>query len=127
VNGPSTKPYSLDFEERDGYLYARVEADTMTRESAVMYLREIAGKCTELGRDRLLVERHVAGLLSITDLFFIGQELAEMMRGRKVAFVNSNSTHEQALNFGLMVGTNRGAQFQMFPTLAAAEKWLLAA
>src|SRR4029077_6336709 len=119
----TTKPYELTFEERDGYLYARIKADTMNREMALAYLGEIADKCAELNCRLLILERDVPVMLPSGDLFFTTQDFMNMMKGRRVAFVNPHSTIENHMDFAITIGTNRGADFALHNTVAAAEKW----
>jgi hypothetical protein len=119
------QPYTLTFEQRDGYLYVHIEANAITRQIALDYLARIATKCTELDVDRVLLERAVPDFLSTVDLFFTGERFAELMRGRRVAIVNANKIDEEGLHFALMVSNNRGAQFEAYATVEAAEKWLL--
>ena len=117
--------YTLTLEERDGYLYARVAADTMTREMALSYLRAVADRCTELECSRVMLERDVPVMLSSGDLFFTTNDFAKMMSGRKVAFINPHLTNESEFDFAVMIANNRGAEFRVFPTLERAESWLL--
>lgn len=116
-------PYLLTFEPRSGYLYAKVLAETMTRETALKYLREVADKCAELKCDRLLIDRDVRAMLSPEDLSFAVNEFLKMIGDTRVAFLNAHLTHEAELGFAAMVGNNPA--FKMCATTDAAEEWLL--
>lgn len=117
--------YTLTIEERPGYLYARIKADTITREAAVRYLNEIGDKCAELKCTRLLLERDIPTMMSAPDVYFTAQDFVEMIRGVRVAIVNRYLPHEDALHFGAMVGNNRGANMQIHDSLESAKKWLM--
>ena len=41
----SDYPYELRLEERPGYLYAHIQAATITEQIAMSYLREVADRC----------------------------------------------------------------------------------
>ena len=46
-------PYVLTFEVRPGYLFANGAADTIDRQSALSYLREVGAKCSTIGSRKL--------------------------------------------------------------------------
>ena len=121
----NTKSYQLDFEERPGYLFARVTSDHLTRDDAHDYLREIAEKCNASGYRRVLIERDVPTILPASDLFFTTNEFVKVMQGARIAIVSPHVTNHQALEFVTMVGNNRGASFELHGSFEAAEKWLL--
>ena len=122
-----SKPYELTFEPRSHYLYVHIKADTITREIALAYLREIADECGRLGYHRLMIHRDVPVMLSDPDIFFTTNDFLEMVPSVRVAFVNPYTTHEAGMKFAVLVGTNRGAKFQAHSTVEAAEQWLLEA
>jgi hypothetical protein len=117
-------PYELTFEQRSFYLYARVAAVTIDRESASAYLLDVAVKCEELSSDRLLLERDIPAMLSISDLFFTTQSFLGMMGGIRVAILNPYEPIAKELQFAMMIADNRGAQFRLARDLADAEAWL---
>jgi hypothetical protein len=121
-----TKPYELTFDAREHYLYVHIHADAITRETVLAYLTEIAEECSRLEYRRLMIHREVPVMLSEPDIFFVTNDFLGMVQGVTVAFVNPNITHEAAMRFAILVGTNRGAKFKAFPTVESAEKWLLA-
>ncbi len=117
--------YQLRFEERPGYLYAVVRSDNIDREAALSYLSEVANKCEEIKIDRLLLERDVPVMLPDADLFFVTNTFLEMIKGRRVAFVNRHFPIESDMKFAITIGTNRGAHYKLFDDVGAAEKWLM--
>ena len=119
------KPYTLTFEERDDYLYIRVQADSLTRREAFRYLREVADKCCELGSDRILIERDIMTVFPRADTYFLAEKFTELMMGRRVAWVNTHSAHDESIKFALLVGNNRGAVSDVHSTIEDAEKWLM--
>lgn len=124
MNDPC-KSYKLTFEARPHYLYAHIKAETMTRRTAQIYLREIADECLRLRYRRLLIERDVPMMLSDLDVFGVANDFFDMVKFVRIAVVSPYEDHEDALRFAVLVGTNRGARFAAHPTIWEAEKWLL--
>lgn len=119
------KPYELTFDERPGYLYAHIKADTMTAEMSFAYLGEIADKCAGLGLTKVLIYREVPFIIDPVSIFYSMQEEIQLLKGLKLAVVTPFPTTEEALNFAILVSNNRGANFKLHPTIEAAEEWLL--
>lgn len=117
-------PYKLTFEQRPGYLYARVEAETIDRESALAYLREVADKCSEISCERLVLERDIPVMLSVADLLFTTDDFQKMMHDIRVAFINPHLPIDDDMGFAMTIANNRGAVFQLHRDVAEAEKWL---
>ena len=125
MNDPDKPPYTLIFEERANYLYARIEAASLTRRDALRYIREVADKTAELGCDRVLIERDIATVFARADTYFLAEKFTEMMRGIRVAWVNLHPAHDESIKFALLVGNNRGAISDVHPSIEEAEKWLM--
>lgn len=121
----SGQQYELAFEERAGYLYAHVLANKITQEIALAYLKEVMKRCRIINCTRLLIERNIPEMLPDGTLFFVAAEFQQMIAGVRVAFVNKFSANEDALDFAVRVGLNRGADYGVFDNNADAEKWLL--
>ena len=120
-----TSQYKLTFEERDGYLYARVTADVINREIALVYLTQVADRAHSLNAERLMLHRDIPAMLPDGVLFFVTDEFQKMIAGIKTAFVNPYLSNEEAFNFAITVGTNRGAYYGVFANDDDAEAWLL--
>jgi len=121
----SEKPYKLSFEQRENYLYARVEAETIDRPTALEYLSEVARQCARLDAKRLLLDRDIPVMLPDAELFNTTTDFLEMIRGTRAAFVNPYQDLTDAFDFAMVVGLNRGADYRRFDNTEAAEKWLL--
>lgn len=120
------RPYELTFEERPGYLYAHIKADTMTTEMSAAYLGEIVDKCAGLGLAKVLIYREVPyAIESAVSIYYSMQEEIQLLKGLKLAIVTPFPATEEALNFAILVSNNRGADFKLHPTVEAAEVWLL--
>ena len=61
--------FELAFEERDGYLYARITSKAITLERSEEYLSEVMRRCRELDCTRLMIERHIPQTLSNVEAY----------------------------------------------------------
>jgi hypothetical protein len=120
-----THPYELSFEERPGYLYARVTAEVIDREMAMAYLTEVAERANRTNTTCLMLHRDIPEMLPDGILFFVTAEFQQMIVGIKTAFVNPHISNEDAFKFAITVGLNRGANYNIFNNDDAAETWLL--
>lgn len=121
----TVKPYELMFEERPGYLYAHIKADTMTTEMSAAYLGEIADKCAGLGLTKVVIYRDVPFIIDSASLFFSMQEEIKLLKGLKIALLNAFPANDEALAFAILVSNNRGANLKLHQNIESAEKWLL--
>lgn len=117
--------YTLTLDERPGYLYAHVKAPIITEEIAMGYLKEVAARCVELGSERLLIHRDIPEMLPDGALFFVAVDFQKMISGIRTAFVNPHLTNDEALDFAVRVGLNRGADYATFNNDTDAEAWLM--
>ena len=117
-------PYHLTVEERAGYLYACITADEIDRPTALDYLRKVSNRVIASRTDRLLLERDIPVMLSSADVFFTTQDFLEMIGSVRVAFVNKHVPIQAEMEFAMMIGTNRGANYRLFDNVPDAEVWL---
>ena len=118
-------PYDLIFDERDDYLYACVTADDIDRETALDYLSKVADRISDSPYEFLMLERDIPVMLPAPDLFFITRDFLKMLGPMRAAFVNKHATNEAELEFAMLIGTNRGADYRLFKSVPEAEAWLL--
>ena len=117
--------YDLTFEERPGYLCARVEADCIDENGIIAYLTEVADRCTQTNIEKVLVIRDITVTLGIVNQFHTTTDFVERMKSRRAAFVNPHPFVEDEMDFAITVAKNRGGDFQLFRDVESAEKWLL--
>lgn len=117
--------YNLGFEKRDGYLYARIQADFMDLETAKKYLREVADRAENDGYDCVLLERDIPTMLGPGSLYFATQAFTEYIGGKRVALVNVYEPIKDDIGHAVTIAINHGGLFQVFETVEAAERWLL--
>lgn len=117
--------YNLGFEKRDGYLYARVQADFMDLDTAKTYLREIADRVASDGYDKLLLERDIPTMLGPGSLYFATQAFNQYIGDAKVALVSVYEPIKEQMDFAILLARNNGGRFQVFSSVEQAEAWLL--
>jgi hypothetical protein len=118
--------FELAFEERDGYLYARIDSRAITPERSEEYLGAVVDRCHELGCTRLLIERHIPQALSNLDAYKVVTALAESIPpGLRMAFVDSNSNNRKRLEFGTGVARSKKLDARVYGSVEEAEEWLL--
>lgn len=121
----SPDPYSLTFEERPGYLFADLKAESIDEEGIRSYVLELVDKSNEVALGRILLYRDIPSIMSVTSMFETVRESLEALRGKKLALVNPHTSIEDDLKFGVTVGQNRGGDYAAFDNIADAEAWLL--
>ena len=124
MNDP-TKPYELLFNERAGYLRAKVSAETIDRPTAIAYLTQVAERSRATAFTRVMLIRDIPVMLADSDLFFTTTDFLKMIGDTKVAFVNPYLTIELEMDFAILIGKNRGGDLQLFNNEISAEEWLL--
>lgn len=120
------KPYIIKMEDRGEYLYALVGGEKLTPEIAGSYWREIAGKCFELEKTKILIEKDFAESVSPLEMVYMGNYLGELLATRKIAFID-RCGNEDINDLGKKIARNRAVKLQVFNDIESAEKWLLAA
>lgn len=121
-------PYQLTVEERPAYLYAKA-AGERTPANALRFLQEAYAACVKSGRSALLLDMQLSGpTLNTTSVYqVISQRVADGRNLRKIAYVDGSTGESDMPYFAETVAVNRGVNVRLFPSLAAAEKWLLSA
>jgi hypothetical protein len=120
--------YALSLEEQPSYLHAKVSG-TNNAENARRFLVEVHEAWTRRNHSAVLLEMNLYGpSLSVLSIFTIISERAPRAFGlKRIAYVDLGSGHDpQQARFAETVARNRGVNVQLFPTVEAAQSWLLA-
>jgi hypothetical protein len=118
------KQYTLTFEERPDYLYARVEGEHDSYEISRDFWIEIASECEIRGTRKLLVEENIPEVVSVSDMYAIASELPDRFLEVSIAFVDPYADQAELNSFGELVAQNRGVRGRFFADVASADKWL---
>ncbi len=120
--------HNLDFEPREGYLFARASG-IRTRHSVATATKLIFEKAIELGISRVLVEvSDLEGTLSVLDSYSLVTDVFKPIRWggiNKAAVVDTDGSRIQ-MAFSEIVARNRGYNYRIFNEEGKAIKWLLA-
>jgi hypothetical protein len=119
------KGYTLQMEEREGYLYALAGGAKLTAQISAAYWNEIAGRCFESKLDRILIEKDFVEGVGPNDMLLMADHLGKLLPGRRIAFVDRHN-HDDINELGKKLARNRHVMMQLFDSVADAKKWLLA-
>ena len=119
------KGYTLEMEERDGYLYALAGGRKLTARISAAYWDEIAERCFERECDKILIEKNFAEPVGPGEMLLMADHLGKLLPGRRIAFVD-RFRHDDINELGKKLARNRDVRMQVFDSTAEAERWLLA-
>ena len=118
--------YKLTITEKATFLHAIVDGDN-SRETVTRYLRELRRECIARGCLKVLIEERLEGpRLGTLDVFQIASQGSRASIGTltAIAYVDVNAEND-SMKFAENVAMNRGLSVAVFPTVTAAEEWLL--
>ena len=118
-------PYSIRFEDRNGYLSARVDGVEDSVATSLAYWKEIAAEAVDRGARRVLVVENFETPVSLLEVYQVAEALPSLIRGLVVAFVDERFEEFEANRFGEDVAVNRGAVGKVFSKESTATEWLL--
>lgn len=122
----SFTPYQLTFEYFPEYLYAFATAEEDSLELSLAYWQEIAAEVEDKGYKKILVEEDIEKIIdSVFDMYQFINELMDLFKDIRVAFVDRHLTEHEINRFGELVATNRGMICKIFDEREKAEKGLL--
>ncbi len=116
-------PYNIKLEDRGEYLYALVGGDKLSPEIAKMYWDEIAEKCAELEKSKILIEKDFPRHVSAPQMLEMGVYLGSILAGKKIAFLDRYK-NEEVNELGKVVARNEGVIMKVFENVNEAEEWL---
>lgn len=119
------KNYELAFTEHPEYIYAELKGESISADIIREYVAELAAKCKETGKSRILLYRDIPAVMSGGQVYFTVTEALDPLAGKKIALVNPYKDIAKSIEFGMTVGQNRGANYRMFDNKTDAKRWLL--
>jgi hypothetical protein len=117
------KPYYIEMEDRGEYLWVLVGGPRLTAQIASQYWREIAEKCFELDRMKIMIEKDFIEPVSPAEMIQMAAYVGELLPTRKIAFLDRQA-HDSINELGKKLARNRDVMMQIFHDTADAEKWL---
>ena len=76
------KPYAIELENRDKYLYALVGGEKLTPEISRMYWDEIAEMCSRLQLSKVMIEKNFSESVSPPEMLEMGIYLGKILPGK---------------------------------------------
>jgi hypothetical protein len=119
------KEYTLQFEVRDDYLYARLEGKDSFAAS-LEYWARISEEVRGRNLTKVLVHEHLEGEISEGEIFEVIMEVLPTSTGIKVALFDEQHINSDINELGELVAQNRGVDVRVFQSLENAEDWLKA-
>jgi hypothetical protein len=118
--------YKLDIIQKPSFLHAIVTGQN-TKETVERYLQAVQRECMDRGCFSVLIEERLEGpRLGTFVVFDIASKGSKQAFGKMkaIAYVDVNAEGD-LMHFAETVAVNRGLPIAVFPTVAAAEAWLL--
>ncbi|HTK36852.1 MAG TPA: hypothetical protein VL325_00040 [Pyrinomonadaceae bacterium] len=119
------KPYDIKMEDRGDYLYVLVGGEKLTALIAASYWNEIAGKCFELEKMKVLIEKNFSESVGPAEMIQMSSHLGKLLPTRRIAFLDRKG-NDEINSLGKRLARNRDVMMQVFRNANDAEKWLLA-
>jgi hypothetical protein len=119
----TVKPYTIELEDRGGYLYALVGGGKLTPEIAKLYWDEIAEECFRLEKSKIMIEKDFRESVSAPEMLDMGVYLGSILANKKIAFLDRYK-NEDINELGKKIARNRGVLIKLFENVKEAEEWL---
>ena len=118
------KPYEITFDDRTDYFYTHVVVHQIDEKMYSSCVTLIVNACRKAGRDRLLIERDIQGVVPKAVVLLQVRFLHEISEGLKVAIVDANRANVAELERNIsLLGPNE-ENMRIFSDQDAAESWL---
>jgi len=119
------KPYTIEIEDRGEYLWVLVGGKELTSQISAAYWNDIAEKCFELGKEKILIEKEFEESVGPAEMLEMAENLGRLLPNRRIAFLDRYN-HASINELGKKLARNRDVMMQTFNDAKEAEKWLLA-
>lgn len=117
--------FTLNFEQRDDYLYAFVSGPRDNLVVSKKFWEQVHAKAVELKSKAVMIEEDFPNQVATIEMFELAQVATELFKGfGRVAHVDKQASDMDLNKFGETVGVNRGFNVRAFNKLQDAEKWL---
>lgn len=121
----SSNDYFLEMDDRGEYLYALAAGDQLTAQISAAYWNEIAGKCFELEKTKILIEKDFEKGVGPSEMLLMADHVSNLLPGCHIAFIDRRGA-DDVNELGKKLARNRNLMMQIFNSVEDAEKWLLA-
>lgn len=119
------QPYTIEIEDRGEYLWVLVGGEKLTAEISASYWNEIAKRCYDLGREKILIEKNFRESVGPAEMLEMAENLGRLLPTKRIAF-HDRCGHASINELGKKLARNRDVMMQTFNNVSDAEKWLRA-
>ena len=117
--------FSINYTDCDNYLHAFVSGEKDSVDVSLAYWETISTECRKRGYSAVLIEENFPNQGSALDIYAIASQLPELgTRGLRIAFVDTEPSHNDLNMFGETVSVNRGFHGRVFVNREDAVAWL---
>jgi hypothetical protein len=102
-----------------------VGGDRLTADISRKYWEQIADKCDELGRTKVLIEKDFRESVGPAEMLQMAENLGKLLPTRRIAF-HDRHNHASINELGKKLARNRDVMMQTFKDVGDAERWLIA-
>lgn len=113
------------FEEREEYLYARLEADLIDLDTAIKYINELVTHLRETEHSKVLFVRETPFMVTeVAYTIVVGMLITLLPRDKMFAVVDQSPSH-RIVKKVIHEEHHRHPSIDAFDSIEAAEEWLL--
>ena len=117
--------YKLEIRETDLWIYARLGADSVQHDEEHKCVEQIAERCRETGKNKVITERCVSDTISNVHGFRLAALLIDIFPpGTSVGVVDSDPVRRSHLEWGVRAHRAQPISIKVFAATADAEAWL---
>lgn len=117
-------PYEITFEERESYLYARVEASQLTGQIIYDFLTDILMEARRCRRRRILLERDIRVPPPEGEAQRAWNYFLEVVQGQRIAIYNPHPEITDSLRQRLTLLEKSPSHVRLFDQMPAAHEWV---
>ena len=116
--------YSISYEKKHDYLYVHMSGPESLK-SAEKFWEDLAEKSAAENHEKFLIIDEVDGRLSTTELHALSLKVAQLFRGKKIAYIDPKTETFDDNRFGENVVYNRGVNAKVFRSAEEGVNWLI--
>ena len=125
IMNPPSRAFKLEFSDDTQFAHGCITAEHIDFAGAESYITEMAEKCSLLGTNGLLLERHISNPLSRALAYWKVTLMKDYLpENMSIAIVESDATAREHLQWGIANAGTGGLAIRVFATVREAEGWL---
>ena len=115
----------LTIENRQHYLYIRVDGERDNAEITTRMWKQVATICRQTGQTKVMLVEAIEENIDLDEAYdTVWDRRYDEFDGLKIAFVDLIEEHHEVNEFVNKCTRNRGLNIRLFRSIKAAENWL---